>query len=467
MGVVKRLIAHVHQWMDRFPLGKRLAAGAFWTLLGSVAARILTLPISVVLARWMGPAHYGELGIIQNSVDFFSTFAGFGLGLTATKHIAELRAKDPERAGRILALSTATAAVTGVAVALALFVLAPWLAAHTLAAPHLTNALRIGAALLFFAAITSAQSGALYGFEAFKVSAHLQAIVGLLNLPFMLGGYLVGGLPGILWGMVAAKAVEWLLKHRAVRAQAQRMNMRIEYQHCSRELSILWKFSLPALLSGALVAPVYWVCSAILVNRPNGYAEMGIFNAANQWYGALLFLPVTLGASLLPLLSDRLGDGDNKGSAGVLGFMLRLNAAIMVPVVVGMSLFSPLIMRMYGPAYSHSWPTLIAVMLTAGLFAILMPVGDVIAASGRMWLGCVMNAGWALVFITSTLVFVGAGAGSFGLASARLLSYVFHAVWTFWFAYIVIRKNRRESAATAEVFPIVYSRAVAEVVGQD
>ena len=467
MGRVKKVISLVHAWFDRFPLGRRLAAGAFWTLTGSVAARILTLPISVALARWMGPAHYGELGVIQNSVDFFSTFAGFGLGLTATKHIAELRVKDPNRAGRILALSTATAAITGVAVAAALFVLAPWLAARTLAAPHLVNPLRIGAALLFFAAITSAQSGALYGFEAFKVSARLQAIVGLLNLPFMLGGYWVGGLPGILWGMVAAKAVEWLLKHRAVCEQAQRMNMSVQYAHCLRELPVLWKFSLPALLSGALVAPVYWLCSAILVNRPNGYTEMGIFNAANQWYGALLFLPVTLGASLLPLLSARLGDGDHRGSAGVLGFMLRLNAAIMVPVVVAMSLASPLIMRMYGPAYSHAWPTLIAVMLTAGLFAILMPVGDVIAASGRMWMGCAMNTGWALIFITSTLVFVRAGAGSFGLASARLLSYVFHAIWTFWFAYLVIRGERERGSVVTEPAAILYARTVAEVAGQD
>jgi len=218
--------------------------------------------------------------------------------------------------------------------------------------------------------------------------------------------------------------------------------MPIEYRESRRELPVLWKFSLPALLSGALVAPVYWICSAILVNRPNGYAEMGVFNAANQWYGALLFLPVTLGTSLLPLLSDRFGDGDKKGSAGVLGFMLRLNAIIVLPVVLGMSLFSPYIMRMYGPAYGHAWPMLIVVMVTAGLFAILMPVGDVIAASGKMWLGCIMNAGWAVVFISSTYLFVGRGLGSLGLASARLIAYGIHAVWTFWFAYRLIRQHR-------------------------
>ena len=442
MALLKTMVDAVRERINREPLGKRLATGAFWTLTGSVAARVLTLPVSVVLARLMGPSHYGELGVIQSSVDFFGTFAGFGLSLTATKHIAEFRTKDPQRAGRILALSTATAAVTGVVVAIALFVLAPWLAVHTLAAPQLTSALRIGAALLFFAAITGAQSGALYGFEAFQVSARVQAIVGLLNVPCMIGGYLIGGLQGILWGMVAARMGEWALKHAAVRREARRAQMPIEYRESRRELPVLWKFSLPALLSGALVAPVYWICSAILVNRPNGYAEMGVFNAANQWYGALLFLPVTLGTSLLPLLSDRFGDGDKKGSAGVLGFMLRLNAIIVLPVVLGMSLFSPYIMRMYGPAYGHAWPMLIVVMVTAGLFAILMPVGDVIAASGKMWLGCIMNAGWAVVFISSTYLFVGRGLGSLGLASARLIAYGIHAVWTFWFAYRLIRQHR-------------------------
>ena len=443
MGLLRASRALIKEKISRTPLGERLATGAFWTLVGSIAARVLTVPISVALARLMGPTHYGELGVMQSSIEFFGTFAGFGLSLTATKHIAELRSKNPERAGRILALSTATAALTGAVVGVLLFVLAPWLAAHTLAAPQLTGPLRIGALLLFFAAITSAQSGALFGFEAFKVSAHLQAIVGILNVPFMLGGYFVAGLKGVLWGMVAAKVAEWLLKHNAVRSHARRAQLPISYKECRQEMGVLWRFSLPALLSGALVAPVYWGCSAILVNRPNGYLQMGIFNAANQWYGALLFLPVTLGTTLLPLLSDRMGDGDAKGSASVLGIMLRLNAVIMVPVVVGMALFSPFIMRLYGPAYRDAWPTLVVVLLTAGLFAIIMPVGDVIAASGRMWLGCTMNAGWAAVFVTTTLVLVvGAGAGSFGLASARLFSYAVHATWTFWFAYKLIRQHK-------------------------
>ncbi len=83
----------------------------------------------------MGKAIYGELGIVRSTVAMFGAFAGLSLGLTATKHVAEFRLTDPLRAGRILALSGVVAFGSGAIVAIACFALAPWLAAHTLAAP--------------------------------------------------------------------------------------------------------------------------------------------------------------------------------------------------------------------------------------------------------------------------------------------------------------------------------------------
>ena len=174
------------------PFSRRLARGAFWVLAGAVAARVVRIPISVILARLMGPTNYGELGIVSGSIDLFATFAGFGLGLTATKYVAELKTRDPLRAGRILAASTIVAAVSGTIFAIALFALAPELAVRTLANPQLTGSLRIGALAMLFSAMNGAQMGALYGFEAFQIVAYLQAALGLLDLPLMLAGYFSG-----------------------------------------------------------------------------------------------------------------------------------------------------------------------------------------------------------------------------------------------------------------------------------
>src|SRR5258707_3744468 len=159
--IFKLLPRPVVDRINAIPFARRIARGAFWVLLGAAAVRVLRVPISIILARYMGPAKYGELGIVSSSIDLFGVFAGFGLGLTATKYIAEFRTRDPDRAGRILSVSTVVAAVAGAAFAIVLYVAGTDLAAHTLSAPELTMPLRIGALAPFFSSMKGAPMGEL------------------------------------------------------------------------------------------------------------------------------------------------------------------------------------------------------------------------------------------------------------------------------------------------------------------
>jgi O-antigen/teichoic acid export membrane protein len=135
----------------------------------------------IFVARMLGKTSYGELGIIRSTVGMFGIFGGLGLGLTATKYVAELRERDPERAGRILGLSMRVALFSGTFLGILLFVSAPWLAANTLDAPHLAGALRIGAVLILLSAVNGAQTGALSGFEAFKTIALINFFIGFFR----------------------------------------------------------------------------------------------------------------------------------------------------------------------------------------------------------------------------------------------------------------------------------------------
>ena len=111
----------------------------------------------------LGKELFRELGIIQNTIGMFGTLAGFGMGLTANKHVAEFKRTDPARAGRIIALASATGWITSGLMALVLLFFCPWLAANTLAAPQLSGLLQVGALLLFLSGINGAQAGALSG----------------------------------------------------------------------------------------------------------------------------------------------------------------------------------------------------------------------------------------------------------------------------------------------------------------
>ena len=399
---------------------------------------------SILVARMLGKEGFGELGIIQSSIGMFGVFAGFGLGVTATKYVAEFREQNPIKAGKIIGLSSIVSLSTGGLMTLALIILSPWLATKTLNAPQLSGLLLLSSPLLLLSAWSGAQGGALAGFEAFRRLAQLNLITGLLNFPLMVVGVYLGGLSGAICGMVGASLIGCFLNRRALRYEMRKAGVQAVYFVSRSDLQILWKFSLPSTLGGIMVSPIYWVCSAKLVNQPNGYSEMGIFNAANQWYNALLFFPGIIGTVILPILSETSASNkDGNITSRILSVSIFVNALIAIPLTIMICLFSSSIMTWYGKGYSESWLVLVTVACTAGLLAVQTPVGHFIAANGKMWVGLFMNLIWGMAFIIFTDLLIYRGA--YGLALARLLAYLLHALSTFGFAFIIIKGLKKQN----------------------
>ena len=421
------------------PLGGRLARGAFWVLCGAAISKGLGVAASVVVARFLGQEAFGQLGMVQGTVGMLGTFAGFGLSLTATKHVAELRDRDPARAGRILSLAFAVSAATGLAMAAGLFAGAPWLARHVLAAPELGPLLGVMAVSLLLGAMNDARVGALAGLEEFRAITRVNAQAGLASFPLLTGGVWLGGLAGAMWALVAVSGLNLCLSQRALARCCREHGLPLGRPGWSRELPVLWHFSVPALVGCALVGPVNWACAALLVNQPGGYRAMGAYSAANQWFNALVFLPWVLGQVLLPMLSERLGAAGQADSRRLVRLSIRLNAAVVWPAVLVLGLLSPLVMGLYGPGFRAEWPVLAVSLLGAGLVAVQFPAGQVVSASGRMWLGALLNSGWALAFLGFTAALIGWGA--FGLAFARSAAYLLHGGWTFAVAAWILRTH--------------------------
>lgn len=405
-------------------IGYRLAKGVFWSMAGAVISRGLMLAAWVLVARMLGKTGYGELGMIQSTVGMFGVFAGFGLGLTATKHVAEFRSSDPARAGRIISLSWAVAMVTGGLMALGLFIFAPWLAEHTINAPHLSGVLRIAALILFINALNGAQTGALAGFEAFKTIAYVNLFVGLISFPILVGGAYFSGLTGAVWALAINLGVNWLLNHLALRKEARRYNVPFTFRNCSRELSILWRFSLPAVLAGSMVSPVNWICSALLVNRPNGYGEMGIFTAALVFQHILLFASGMLNAPLLSMVSNAGANVSEKlGTVNILSsWILGVVFAILLlcfPEIAQALFGADFDTRSFTVTFSLVVFCTTVMMFKAGLARVL-------AANSLLWWGLFSNTVWAIILIGCAVFFVQWGAP--GLALSFSIAYILNTV---------------------------------------
>jgi O-antigen/teichoic acid export membrane protein len=439
-AILKPVLAKI----ESSPVGYRLAKGTFWSLAGAAISRGMMLVASIFVARILSKTGFGELGMIQSTVGMFGVFAGFGLGLTATKYVAEFRRADPERTGRIIGLSGIIAMGTGGFMAICLFFFAPWLAVHTINAPHLAGKLQIGTLILFISALNGAQTGALSGFEAFKKIAYVNLLAGLISLPLLVGGAYLGGLTGAVWALVINLGLNWLLNHLALRKEMRFFGISFTYKNCSREMPVLWGFSLPLVLSGAIVGPANWMSNAILVNHHNGYNEMGVLNAANQWYNVIITLPVLIGNVVLPVLSERFGQKDAKQFLKTMFLSIKLNTLIVLPIILLAGFVSPYIMSLYGTDFIDNWPTLVFSLLSAGLFAIETPVGQIITATGKMWVGFAMNVGWTIVFILGTFLLV--ETGSLGLAMSRFYSYLIHGLWVIMFVIWLVRNRLKFSS---------------------
>lgn len=420
------------------PLAHRLARGAFWAFSGAVSSRFLSLLASIITARLLGKETFGELGIIQSTIGLFGTIGGFGLGITATKYVAEFRQSDPAKAGRVIALSNMVALGTGLVAAIGLALAAKWLASGMLAAPHLSGLLRVSALLLLFSALNGAQTGALAGFEAFKTIAFINIWAGLATFPLTIAGVLLGGLPGVVWALVASMFINWLLNYFALRREAHKASVPLGAADWSREARVLWTFSVPATLSGLLFAPVYWFCSTLLVNEPGGYGEMGIYNAANQWKSSILFIPGVLVQLVLPILANLHGENNFAKQKKVVIANMLLNGSVCLVAAGVLSLLATHIMRSYGPSFETGAMALRFLLFSAVISAMTGVVGQFIASSGKMWWGFVLNGFWAVCLVSCATALKSRGAT--GLAMADFFSYCAHLLTILAFAIWQFRK---------------------------
>jgi O-antigen/teichoic acid export membrane protein len=373
----------------------------------------------------VGKEAFGALGILQSTAGSLGIFASLGLGMAATKYIAQLRTVDAARAGRIAALTLVVALLSGGTAGAALFLFAPWLATHTMNAPNLLSHLRIASGLVVASVLNGAQIGVLTGLEAFGAIAGVNALRGILSVLIGVVAVWRWGLSGAVVALLICSGAGCCLSQVTLNRVCRQVGLKLPIRGLWREWPILWRFCLPAWLSSAIVGPVIWGASAILVNTSGGYGQMGIFNAANQWRNATLFLPAVLSQPLLPIFADlhRRQPAECRQlmwvSVAAVGL---LSAIVAVPICIA----SPWIMALYGNRFRQSWPVLCILTASTIPAACCGVIGQVIVGCGKLWTGFAMNLLWAVVLISFTLGSKQFGAA--GVSASLLISYSVHSV---------------------------------------
>jgi len=422
-----------------------LVVNTGWSVVSAVASRASTVLGAVIVARVLGREAFGRFAAIQSTCAMIQVFAAAGLGIAAAKFVAQFRADDKRKAGGVVLATEWVAASTGLIVALALVLGAGPISARILGLPDLRGLLRVSAASVAFTALFATQNGALCGFGGFKRSASVQAWGAGASLVLMALGVSVWGVGGAVAALVASSAVAWGLSHVVVRRVCASEGVLLSRAAGRGELAQVWRFSVPTVLSAAIVAVGSWLGGATLLHREGGIGEFGAFNAANQVRNLLLFVPALLGNVALTSLSAAAGRGDFGAYRTALARCVRL---VVLPVCAAVFLVcacGSTIMAAFGGGFRADAPTLSLLSLSCipAVYASLMGVS--LTSLARVWGGVALNLIWAGMLLGLSLVM--SALGGVGVAAAALVSYVVHAALVTAYVGFVVRKEERRAAS--------------------
>ena len=416
------LPAPLFQRLSGSSIAKRLARGSLWSLAGSATSRLLVLAAMILVARVLGKVSFGEFGLIQATLGVAGLMAGLGLGGTATRFVAQYAATDPDRAGRVIGMVMLISWGTVLLAAGALVWASSLIASRVLDAPHLQTALVWGTLLMAANVLRGIQSGIIAALERFDLIAKLNVLEGVVSLITMVVLAHYFGVQGALLGLAAASIAVWIVGRLWLGGVLKARGIRVSYRDCGQDWRILHGFGLPSLLSGLVATPVLWFCMTWVAQRPEGYAELGLYNAAYQWHGPMIFIPMILMSVSIPVLVQEWESGRKERFRKVTLWMCGLMLAGALPPVLLIAALSPWVMTLYGPGFREGWLILVLLVAAAPFHALSNIASGALLGMNRAWWVLGVNLLWGITMLMLT-VWLTPVWGVRGLATAFLAAY--------------------------------------------
>jgi polysaccharide transporter, PST family len=433
-----------------------LATAGFVTVLGSAALGITGWLRTKGLAVTLGPAGFGAYGQVWAFAQYAGAVGGLGIGLGATKMIAERRQRGD--AAGLLRVSSLTLRIPLLG-GLALFVFALALTvpiSHVLLGRAEYWLVALGALSIPFVALQTPKQHVLQGLEDARGPAVVSAAYGAIFTVAAVGGAIVAEVPGavvgLLIGNIALAGLYVFRERQLVRPYRQRLPNAASARTPLRspETRELVRVGLAATLVMAMVAVVDIFVRSI-IRADFGDAEVG------QWYALLLlssqFIAVIAGSLSYftgPLVARIKETGDFAQTSRVLNDSLRLTFVVIFPLLVVLALFrDPLVDILFSPSFDPIVQD-IPIMLagdSARLIAWTLGVALVPLGLTRTWVaiaiaGLLGYAGLAYLTVDE----LGATAGALGWAALWGVSAVATA------AVLAVRRAWLPSARSALSF---------------
>jgi O-antigen/teichoic acid export membrane protein len=318
---------------------------------------VLGMLTSILIARHLGPAVFGEYSLIIWLVSVGMTMTNAGSANAVIKFVAELRGGDKDNLIKPLLAYLRRTQHICLAVVLAVAGLLSFLAGNRLA-PGLDHIVLFGLLVISvsFRAPYMFNVSLAKGFENFRATAIIALIATPLNLAMVVAAWLLhASAKGFLLVFVISSAIFYLVSHRQtvglIPPSPAGMQLPPELR---RRITRHMRFVAVTITVGFVAASGVEVLFLNLFASP---AAAGQFKVAYQLAtGAALLLPGVLGALLLPMMANALNRGMSVAGGRFVAATTYLTLLAAPLVAFGSVFASASIQLLYGTSYAAAGP---------------------------------------------------------------------------------------------------------------
>lgn len=390
---------------------------AYWVLASSVTSRIMSLLAFMFIARAIGGVDFGKLQVVITSIAVPTILAQAGMSVAVTKYISEWYPNKRERIRRLIALGYYVSLSFGLLISLLSFGLSKPLATLWYRDASLSQPLGILSASLLFTSLIGVQTGILSGLNRFRAVGISMTASAVVTIPLLVFLSYAFGLTGAVLGICLQAAIGSLVGEYYVRSALKQEALFPLWSEASMECSAFLHCSLPSMMSGLLVSPANWLAVSLLVTVHNGYSEMALYGAANQWRQAILFVPTAMNSVLIARLSNLHGLSASASFARTFRISILAILAASLLALAAVALAAPYILRGYGSDFEGGAAVLILLCLSAVIISINNMFSRAVASLDKMWVSFSFDVVWSASFLGASYLMI-PSKGALGMAYA-------------------------------------------------
>lgn len=397
-------------------MANKLVRGSLIIFIGNIIFRIGGYLYRFLMATLLGPTNNGILGTTMSVQGIFQTLASGGLPPAISKYIAEYEAVDDHNMSR-QTIYTALKIMVFLGLLLGflmIFFIAPILANDFMHKPQVMVPLQIIGLITPFSVVLGAFRGAFQGVYKMEYIVYTRAIEQLGMILFATAFVLIGfSVIGALWGTVIGYALAaissviifkfFMPKYIPKPTGDFEFSLRDELNLAL----VLVKFSIPVIITAIAEMLIYNICTLIM-GRFLTLSDIGFFTAADPIARLPLMISISVATTILPASSEAFKVKDISALQKYVGESYKISLLFVVPMCVGLALFSVPILRLLYfkiPAYVAGAPALAILSIGMTFYSIFAISTSIIQGIGNpripmyiLIFGSITTAGLCWIF---------------------------------------------------------------------